>query len=274
MSILASGNLKKLSPIINTPILYTLPIGEEKIALNPLLGQVIQLEYLHTIHCIQCGRKTAKSFQQGYCFPCYKRLMECNLCMIHPERCRFHEGTCQTDDWVHASCGQPHIVYLANSSHAKVGITRETNVPNRWIDQGATQAMPIIRVLNRYHSGLVEVAFKNVIADKTHWQTMLKAASEPLDLVSKRDEIFATTEQAINSIKQQFGEGAVTHLDSPMINLHYPILQYPTKVKGLDFHKTPIISGTLLGIKGQYLILDIGVINIRKFSGYAITLSV
>jgi hypothetical protein len=51
------------------------------------------------------------------------------------------------------------------------------------------------------------------------------------------------------------------------------VIKYPTKVVSLNFDKTPVISGVLEGIKGQYLLLDVGVLNIRKFSSYNLTLS-
>ena len=122
----------------HTPVSYYLSLAEEQIPLNQFIGKKIQLNYLGKIYCIQCGRETKKSFQQGFCFPCYRRLLECNLCIIHPEKCGYYQGTCQPGDWAHAHCIQPHVVYLANTSGLKVGITRETQVPTRWIDQGAT----------------------------------------------------------------------------------------------------------------------------------------
>src|ERR1700722_1856418 len=139
----------------HTPVSYYLSLAEEQIPLNQFIGKKIQLNYLGKIYCIQCGRETKKSFQQGFCFPCYRRLLECNLCIIHPEKCRYYEGKCDPNDWAHAQCGQKQIVYLANSSGVKVGITRATQIPTRWIDQGATQGLPIFSVANRYQAGLI-----------------------------------------------------------------------------------------------------------------------
>src|SRR3990167_4342770 len=156
-----------MSVLHTQPIQYQLILDNEKIALNNFLNQKISIEFLGEIHCIQCGRKTKQSFQQGFCFPCMQKINECNNCMIHPERCLVEAGHCDPNDWAHQQCHQPHVVYLANSSGLKVGITREKNMLSRWIDQGAAQALPIIKTHNRYQAGLVEVMFKKLVADKT-----------------------------------------------------------------------------------------------------------
>lgn len=265
------GNLHKMTVEFNQPVQYTLTLGEETIVLNSLLGKKIQLHYNGVIHCVQCNRKTTKSFQQGYCFPCYKRLLECNLCIIHPEKCQCYEGTCKPDDWAHAHCLQPHIVYLANSSGLKVGITRG-QATTRWIDQGATQGLVIARVQNRYQSGLLEVALKNHIADKTNWQAMLKANNADHDLIAKRDEILQLAQTAINQTSQQYAGEIHLVADAEVTSIKYPVLTYPDKVKAINLDKDPLVSGTLQGIKGQYLLLDTGVLSIRKFAGYQIEL--
>lgn len=249
---------------------YHLPLGEEKITLNALLGQKIQLRHTGMIYCIQCGRKTTKSFQQGHCFPCYRKLLECNLCIIHPEKCRFYEGLCKPDDWAHAHCGQPQMIYLANSSGLKVGITRATNLYSRWIDQGATQGLAIFHVQNRYQAGLIEVALKTWVADKTHWQAMLKADNAPMDLAAKREQILAQAKTAISELMLRYPEDIQRVEDNTVTMIKYPILHYPQKITALDFDKTHEITGILHGIKAQYLILDTGVLSVRKFGGYEV----
>jgi hypothetical protein len=169
---------------------------------------------------------------------------------------------------------QDHIVYLANSSAVKVGITRHTQGSTRWIDQGATQALPIFRVKTRYQSGLVEVMFKAHVSDRTDWRKMLKGQHDaPVDLATKRDQLMTECADEIAALQQRFGEDAIMPLqDESVVEINYPVQQYPEKVKSLNFDKTPDITGTLQGIKGQYLILDSGVLNIRKFSAYQINL--
>ena len=166
-------------------------------------------------------------------------------------------------------------MYLANSSVLKVGITRAAQMPTRWLDQGAAQALPIARVKNRRLSGLIEDLLRSQVADKTNWRTLLKQDAEPLDLVAERDRLLAEFAADIHQIEQQEGPGSVSLLtDSAVENFRYPVLQYPTKISSHNFDKNPLVSGRLQGIKGQYLILDTGVINLRKFTSYHIHFSV
>ena len=264
-----NGNLKKLKSILNITIDYFLDFIDEEVWLNAWIGKLISFNYTGLIHCIQCGRKTNKSFQQGFCFPCFRRLQECNLCIIHPERCRAEIRDCSAGDWAHAHCCQSHVVYLAISSGLKVGITSETQLLNRWIDQGAIQAVPIFYAANRYQAGQVEIALKAFIADRTDWRRMLRNRIDDVDLMTARNILLKAVERPISAIKTQFRPGDISKIETDIITqLHYPVLEYPSKVKALFFEKTSSIMGRLLGIKGQYLILDSGVINIRKYSGY------
>ena len=264
-----SGNIHKLNTSLEETVQYHLPIGDTQVPLNPLIGRCVTLSFLGKINCVACGRKTSKSFNQGFCYPCFQSLAQCDSCIVKPEQCHYFAGTCREPDWGQSHCLQDHYVYLANSSGLKVGITRGTQIPTRWMDQGATQALPIYRVKNRLISGLVEVALKQHVADKTHWQRMLKGEPEPVDLIAKRDELFATCAVDITAILNQHTEDAITPLaNQQMASISYPVNEYPAKVTSFNFDKTPRVSGLLLGIKGQYLILDSGVLNIRKFSGY------
>lgn len=269
---LITGTLHKMSTTLCVPVAYHLTLNNELISLNQLLGQKITFTYLDEIYCIHCGRKTRKSFQQGYCFLCYRQLLECNLCTIHPEKCRFYEKKCNPEHWAHAHCCEPHIIYLANSSGLKVGITRQSQESTRWIDQGATQALPILHTKNRYQAGLIEVILKNDVADRTQWQVMLRKDPQALDLLAKRDEILNLANRRINMAIEQYPLGEISYCpDAKVTEIQYPILQYPQKIKALSFDKTNTIEGVLQGIKGQYLIFDCGVINIRKFAGYKVT---
>ena len=267
------GNLRKLEVTLTDPVEYTLPIGESRVPMNALIGQPLNLQYCGEINCVNCGRKTSKSFNQGYCYPCMQSLAECDSCLIKPELCHYHEGTCREPSWGEEHCFQDHFVYLANTSGLKVGITRQTNVPTRWLDQGATQALPIYKVRDRLTSGLVEVILKQHVADKTAWQRMLKGVPEAIDLAHERDRLQETCQQEITDVLSNHGDDAVQALaNDQVIDIHYPVTRYPEKVKALNLDKTPEISGNLVGIKGQYLILDTGVLNVRKYSGYKVRL--
>jgi len=264
------GNILKMRTTLAQTVEYVLPIGEGQIAMNERIGQTIKLHYQGEIHCVACGRKTNKSFSQGHCYPCFKRLAACDMCIMKPETCHYDAGTCREPQWGEDNCFQPHYVYLANSSGVKVGITRGTQIPTRWMDQGAGQALPIFKVATRLQSGLLEVALKEHISDRTDWRKMLKQNAKPVDLKMIRDELIEKCDTKIANIKQQHGSDAIEQLAEEVVEINYPITQYPEKIKSLNFDKQSDIEGELQGIKGQYLILDTGVLNIRKFSGYNI----
>lgn len=266
---LGRGALSKMSTRLEQPVQYSLRLGEQDLDLNALLGQGVRLEYLGAIHCSHCGRKTKKSFSQGYCYPCFSKLAQCDTCIMSPERCHYAAGTCREPAWGEQFCMTEHVVYLANSSGAKVGITRATQVPTRWIDQGATQALPIMRVATRQQSGLVEDVLRSQVTDRTNWRAMLKGEAAPLDLAQLAGEIFQACQDGITTLQERFGLQAIQPLsDLAVVDIAYPVLAYPAKVASFDLEKTPVVEGTLQGIKGQYLIFDTGVINIRKFTAY------
>ncbi len=272
--VLASGALRKMKTALAQPVEYQLPVGEERIDLNPLVGSPVKIAFQGKIHCIHCVRETKKSFNQGYCFPCFKSLAECDMCIMRPETCHFHLGTCRDSGWAMNHCMQSHYVYIANSSGLKVGITRGSQIPTRWIDQGALQALPVFRIQNRYHSGLLEATIKKYVSDRTDWRKMLKGGGEMLDLKQKADEIIDQAKSDIESLTAEGGRFEWEALEEPVVEIEYPVLAHPEKVTSFNLDKTPEISGILNGIKGQYLILDNGVINIRKFAGYQVVLSI
>lgn len=268
------GNLRKMITTADTPVTYCLPIGATELPLNDLLGQTLRLEYSGEIACIACGQRTKKSFNQGYCYRCFTTLAQCDMCIVKPELCHFAKGTCREPEWALSHCMQPHYVYLANSSGLKVGITRASQVPTRWMDQGASQALLCLRVPSRYHAGLLEVALKRFVTDRTDWRKMLTSDPDPHDLIAQRDELLGRCEDTLSQLNAG-EESPVTHLpEEESRTFAYPILQYPKKVSSFNLDKTGLIEGQLLGIKGQYLILDRGVLNIRKFAGYHVALVV
>lgn len=274
MSISVSGHLAKMQAELDQLVQYFLPLDDHREPLNSLLGKPIRLEYLGDIHCTHCGRRSKKSFSQGYCYPCFTKLPQCDTCIMSPEKCHYDQGTCRDPSWGEQYCFTDHYVYLANSSGVKVGITRGSQVPTRWIDQGATQAMPIFRVKSRYQAGLIEDSLREHIADRTHWQKMLKGNSEAVDLEQIRDDLLVQSEAGLSELEQRFGLLAIQRLyHQKVVDINFPVLEFPEKVKSLNFDKQPIVEGVLQGIKGQYLILDTGVINIRKFTAYNVQFS-
>ncbi len=271
---LGRGALSKMSVQLGAPAQYSFRLDDALVPVNPLIGKTLRLEYLGAIHCTHCGRKTNKSFSQGYCYPCFKKLPQCDLCIVSPEKCHHEQGTCRDPQWGMDFCMTDHVVYLANSSGIKVGITRATQLPTRWLDQGASQALPIMRVATRQQSGMVEDLLRSQVADRTNWRALLKGDAEPIDLIQTREDIFDACADGLRALQQRFGLQAIQPVaDAEVVEIRYPVEAYPTKIVSLDLEKTPVIEGTLKGIKGQYLILDTGVINIRKFTAYQIAAS-
>lgn len=245
--------------------------GAVALPLADALGEPLRLEFDGAIHCIHCGRRTRKSFNQGYCYPCFTRLAQCDSCVMAPEKCHYDQGTCREPRWGEAHCMQPHVVYLANTSGPKVGITRRGQVPTRWLDQGAAQALPVARTATRQQAGFVEDLLRGSIGDRTQWQRLLKGAPEPLDLGGLRAELAAAHAEGLEALRARFGLHAVVLVeDAEPAAFAYPVLEYPTKVTALNPERTPVIEGRLMGVKGQYLILDRGVLNVRKYTAWSV----
>lgn len=269
-----AGAVRKLRATLGDPVAYTFIAGDATLPLSDALGRQVRLCFTGIINCIHCNRVTKKSFNQGYCYPCFRRLAACDSCIVSPEKCHFAAGTCREPAWGEANCNIEHVVYLANTSGIKVGITRGTQVPTRWIDQGAVAALPVARVSTRHLSGLLEVALGKHVSDKTVWQTMVKGDPDPVDLPQARDALGQACAADIEALRQRYGLQAVQWLDDAAeVPIRYPVLEWPQRASALNLDKTPDIAGRLMGIKGQYLLLDSGVINIRKYGGYNIELT-
>lgn len=259
---------------LDSPVRYTLALGDHEVDMNALVGQPLELIFSGEIHCVHCGRKTSKSFNQGYCYPCFRSLAQCDSCIIKPEQCHYAAGSCREPEWAEAHCLREHVVYVANSSGVKVGITRAAQLPVRWIDQGAAQALPVWRVSQRYLSGVLEQACKVHVSDRTDWRRMLKGEPEPCDLVAARRELMEQVADTVVALRRQYGEDAIAEdVTGESLDITYPVTCYPEKVSAHNFDKQAEVRGVLQGIKGQYLILDTGVLNVRKFGGYHIQLN-
>ncbi|MFK0094603.1 DUF2797 domain-containing protein [Pseudomonas sp. NPDC090592] len=267
---LARGSLSKMAVSLQAPVVqYSFRLDDTQVSVNPLIGQRLRLEYLGAIHCSHCGKRTKTSFSQGYCYPCMTKLAQCDVCIMAPEKCHYDAGTCREPSWGEQFCMTDHVVYLANSSGIKVGITRATQLPTRWLDQGASQALPIMRVATRQQSGLVEDVLRSQVPDRTNWRALLKGDAEALDLPAIRDQIFDACADGLRELQGRFGLQAIQPLpDAEVVQMRYPVEAYPTKIVSFNLDKNPVVEGTLLGIKGQYLIFDTGVINIRKYTAY------
>ena len=258
------GTLSKMQTEFGNPIQYYLVFENSFLNMNQLLGNDIEIEF-QGYQCLNCG-KAKKIFRQGFCYDCFMSSPAVGDWIMKPELSTAHLDIEDRDLAYEKRVQlQPHVVYLALSSEVKVGVTRKTQVPTRWIDQGAVQAIPIVEVPNRYLAGITEVALKNHFTDKTNWQKMLKNEVPNMDLISERNKVF---DLLPNEIKEYFPK------EEKIIQLDFPVLQYPKKVTSLNLDKTPNFSGKLAGIKGQYLLFEDGtVFNVRSYEGYVVKMS-
>ena len=263
-----------ITQLKNGQAYYAMDLGKHTFSLNDKIGSKISIRFKNVVYCIHCSKEIKKNYRDGYCLECFKSLPECDLCIVKPELCHYAEGTCRDSAWGDAHCMVSHIVYLANTVGIKVGITRKNNIPGRWIDQGAIQGLPIFEVSNRYQSGLFEQALAQVITDKTNWRNMLKDVAA-LNLEQWREDILGQCGEILDRLEEQLGEDQVQFLeDASTTNITYPVDYYPDKIQRFSLDKNPVIEGKLRGIKGQYLIFDSGVFNVRKASGYLVNVEI
>ncbi|MCU4166024.1 DUF2797 domain-containing protein [Carboxylicivirga caseinilyticus] len=258
------GNLLKMrTSIENDTVQYQLVLNDSKVDLNKLIGKSVKLTYKNQINCISCGKITSKSFGQGFCYSCFQTAPEAEECVLNPEKCRAHLGESRDQQWAEEHCLIPHYVYLAVASGIKVGVTRHTQIPTRWIDQGAWKAVIIAETPNRHIAGVIESFLKQYFSDKTNWRNMLKnQLAEEIDLIEEQ-------KKAIEFLPKELQKYAAENSKATEIN--YPVLQYPLKPQSVTFDKELSIEGILQGIKGQYLLFDNDrVINIRRHSGYLV----
>jgi hypothetical protein len=260
------GVLSKMQAEPNNPIDYYWSSQSGLLHFNELIGKKLGLHFTGEIFCIKCGRKTKKSFSQGYCYPCFISAPETEECVLRPELCRAHEGIARDMEFAKEHCLIDHIVYLSRTDAIKVGVTRHTQVPTRWIDQGACEAIKLARTPNRYFAGCIESSLKRFLPDKTNWRNMLTGKiTDTRELVEVKILMFTHLEIDL----QKFFLPA----ENEVTTLSYPLPNVPEKIASVDFDKTPLLEGILTGVKGQYLIFDnINVINIRKYGGYAVKL--
>ncbi|HLV38504.1 DUF2797 domain-containing protein [Xanthomarina sp.] len=259
------GVLRKMTTELSDPIQYYLLFETDFIHMNQLLEKTINIKFVG-YECLNCGlNKTI--FRQGFCKSCFFDIPQAADWIMKPELSTAHLDKEDRDlEYEKRVQLQPHIVYLANSSNVKVGVTRKSQVPTRWIDQGAHEAIEIVEVPNRYLAGITEVALKEHVADKTNWRTMLKNDIADEDLVTWREKL-----------KQYIPDEAKEYYiaSNSETNIHFPVLHYPTKPKSLNLDKTPNYTGKLVGIKGQYLIFeDDTVFNVRSNEGYVVAISI
>lgn len=262
---LITGLLTKMITEYDTPIQYFLNFESEFIAVNQLIGQNIKITFNH-YQCLHCG-KEKEIFAMGFCKNCYFTYAGAGESILKPELSKAHLGIADRDlDFEMKLQLQPHIVYLANSGGIKVGITRKTQIPTRWIDQGAEEIIKLAEVENRYQSGLIEVAVKQHISDKTNYRKMLSGPTQKVDLIEIKNQIETFVPQEMKNFILQ---------DNSITKIQYPIVHYPTKINSINLKKHPAFEGKLTGIKGQYLLFENNLVfNVRNHEGFVVDIEI
>ena len=255
------GNIHKMRTELANPVQYFLPIGENEIEMNTLIGKEISMNFAGQINCIKCGRRTKTSFHQGFCFNCLQTAPEASESVIRPELSKSQFGIARDLEWAQKHDLADHIVYLAVSSDVKVGVTRSHQIPTRWIDQGASYAIKLATTPNRHIAGVIEVFMKKYYTDKTNWRAMLKnEVAENINLQNEKQKVIQLLPAELRKYIEPNNETTT---------IEYPAQQFPQKIKSIGFDKMPTIEGVLQGIKGQYLLFENDlVLNIRKHNGY------
>ncbi|ALS23351.1 MULTISPECIES: DUF2797 domain-containing protein [Paenibacillus] len=259
-----SGFLRGFMHRHESPVQYILRLDENEVQLNDWIGEQLEIRFLHEIRCIHCSRKIKKTYNSGYCYPCFIALAENDLCIVKPHECHFDQGTCRDEAFAQTHCMVPHYVYLAVSSGLKVGLTRKGNQMKRWTDQGAVQAIPIAELPTRKLAGELEFELSKHVMDKTDWRKMLKGEVSEIELLQSRDEILAHVPEAFKPYLLD---------DTKVFEFLYPQLEPVQKIKTYDLDKSPVITDRLIGIKGSYLMFGQAVMNVKKFSGYRVSIS-
>tara|TARA_B100000575_G_scaffold117512_1_gene93558 strand:+ start:1248 stop:2045 length:798 start_codon:yes stop_codon:yes gene_type:complete len=255
------GTIKKLQTQLNNEVHYSLPIDTTLVELNQLINKKVKFTFLGDIYCIKCNQKIKKTFAQGYCFPCFRDAPETSECILRPELCRAHEGESRDMEWSNKHCLTNQHVYMSFTGNLKIGVTRSTQIPTRWIDQGAIKAIILCTTPNRYLAGLIEVHLKQFYSDRTHWIKMLSGKFEEPDF-----------EQCYLEAKKYLNDGFSKYItENKWVDINYPIQSIPNKIKSFSFDKESSYEDILVGIKGQYLLFKNNrVINIRKHTGYSL----
>jgi len=236
------------------------PPATARLELHDAIGGGLMLEFLGRISCSHCGADTPKSYGGGYCYRCFTMLAQCDLCVVSPARCHYAAGTCREPAWGEAFCMRPHLVYLANSSGPKVGITGLGGELRRWLDQGASQGLIVAEAATRHLAGVLEERLAREVSDRTDWRALVRGDAEPVDLPALRDRLMGR----IGALT----DGVSWRPDEAPVALRYPVLDYPARLERLTLDQHPRIAGRLLGIKGQYLLFEHGVLNVRRHRGH------
>ncbi|MCB9202480.1 MAG: DUF2797 domain-containing protein [Flavobacteriales bacterium] len=259
-----TGTIKKMITQNGNPIQYYGDFNGEFVNINQLITKNLEIE--HTgFECFNC-HKNKKILAMGYCFDCFSKVPQTGEYILRPELSTAHLEKEDRDlEYEKKVQLQPHVVYLANTGNLKVGVTRETQIPTRWIDQGASETILFAKTENRYLAGIIEVELKKYISDKTQWKKMLSNDIKTIDLLKEKDEL---REKLSNELQKYIANSSNSYI------FNYPLYENPKKIKSFSFKNHTTLNDKLIGIKGQYLIFENQVLNWRTHEGYTIELRV
>lgn len=255
------NGLQITPPVGSGEARYELAIGSELLHLNDLLGQGLQFRLCPDPVCGHCDARVTQLMGGGYCRNCFFALARCDTCFVSPARCHFAAGSCREPDWGERVCMQPHLVYLANSSGLKVGLTQQGRQQQRWLSQGATQGLVIALADTRRDAGVLEALIAQSISDRTQWRRLVSQPPVNIQLQSTREQLQA---------RLDLPQGCRWLADESELQLAYPVAAYAPPVQCLLGEKTPVLEDNLCGIKGQYLLLQNGVFNVAKHAGLTV----
>ena len=236
------GQIAKMTSVLNNPINYLLPIGNHNIDINKIIGKSIHISFHGEINCIQCDKSIKKTYMQGYCYPCFISLPQTEECVFKPHLCRAHIGEARDMSWSKKYCLTSTYVYLSLTSNLKVGVTRNMNLPSRWIDQGANYAIKFAKTPNRYLAGMIELEISKYISDRTKWRQMIKGDYEFVNLIDKKTEL-------LSLLSNEYSKYVVNQ--NNLVELNYPMKSNPLKISSINLEKTPDVKGIITGVKGQ-----------------------
>jgi len=268
-------------------VVYFADIGGVEVCLNEFLEFGFTISYTGVAHCRHCSVYLRKTYAGGYCFDCFSTLARCDLCVVSPDRCHFHLGTCREPSWGEDFCMQPHVVYLANTSGPKVGITRAGREHKRWMDQGASSALRFAQTPTRRAAGMLEAYLKRYVSDRTDWRSLVTGSCKTIDLTELRRQLMSSTSESLERVRQgqveALTQGFLPVQESNEIRLlkdaHSTLIRYPVKANSpavrLKLSASNIeFRGNLTGIVGQYLLFPSGVFSLSELVSIGVNFTI
>jgi len=265
--LLAEGVLHGMRGTIEDPVRYTLEVGDATVDVASRLGTELSIEALARTTCRHCGAASDRRFGDGYCYRCFSTLARCDLCVVSPDRCHYAQGTCREPEWGESFCMRPHAVYLANSGGAKVGIARLDNVPGRFIDQGAAEAMVVMTTATRQQAGFVEKALARHLSEQSDWRAIAAQSRVAIDLAALLSQLRRAARAALDELDARFPHQLAWVARPAPLAFRYASVGRCERIEQLKLDPAHPQGGRLIGVRGPYLLFERGVLNVRAHGG-------